>query len=119
MLRARTQSTLKLQHFRRWNTEEEMSEVAKNNEHIDNARLILVKMSADEQAQYHAEREEMQRRDYVSRMNGARREGIEKGIERGEHNKAMEYSRRMKADGMDASLIAKYTGLSINEIETL
>jgi predicted transposase/invertase (TIGR01784 family) len=92
-----------------------MSEVAKNNEHIDNARLILVKMPADEQAQYQAEREEMQRRDYVSRMNGARREGIEQG----EYNKAVEYSGRMKADGMETSLIAKYTGLSVKEIETL
>jgi predicted transposase/invertase (TIGR01784 family) len=101
------------------NTEEEMSEVAKNNEHIDKAKLILVKMSADEQAQYQAEREEMQRRDYVSRMNGARKVGIELGIERGERINAIENSRRMKADGMDASLISKYTGLSIEEIEVL
>jgi predicted transposase/invertase (TIGR01784 family) len=96
-------------------TEEEMSEVAKNNEHIDNARLILVKMSADEQAQYQAEREEMQRRDYVSRMNGARREGIE----RGEHNKAMNIAQNLKKMSISFSDISRVTGLSLEEIEML
>jgi predicted transposase/invertase (TIGR01784 family) len=41
--------------------------------------------------------------------------GIEKGIEKGH----IEDARRMKADNMATELIAKYTGLTIEEVEAL
>jgi predicted transposase/invertase (TIGR01784 family) len=46
-------------------------------------------------------------------------EGRAEGRMEGEHNMAIETSRKMKADGMTADIIAKYTGLSIDEIEAL
>lgn len=46
-------------------------------------------------------------------------QGLEKGMAQGEHNKAMESARQMKADGMPAELIAKYTGLAVEDINNL
>ncbi len=45
--------------------------------------------------------------------------GLAKGRAEGEHNKALESARQMKADNMPAELIAKYTGLTAKEIEQL
>ncbi len=49
----------------------------------------------------------------------AKIEGKEEGIELGEHKKAKFTACQMKKDGMSLELIAKYTGLSIAEIEAL
>lgn len=46
-------------------------------------------------------------------------EGIQQGQAEGERNKAIASAKTMKADGMPASLIAKYTGLSEKEISNL
>ena len=46
-------------------------------------------------------------------------EGIEKGIEKGEDKANRENALRMKADGMPAELIAKYTGLTIEAVNSL
>ncbi len=43
-------------------------------------------------------------------------QGLQKGQKEGERNKAIASAKTMKADGMPASLIAKYTGLSEKEI---
>ena len=48
-----------------------------------------------------------------------RAEGIEKGRAEGELSKAKASARQMKADGMPACLISKYTGLTIETIEAL
>ena len=53
--------------------------------------------------------------DYYSTMKTAHKKGKAEG--RAEEKK--ENARRMKADGMSAELIAKYTGLTTEEIETL
>lgn len=46
-------------------------------------------------------------------------QGLQKGQKEGERNKAIASAKTMKADGMPASLIAKYTGLSEKEILNL
>ena len=46
-------------------------------------------------------------------------EGRAKGLAEGAGEAKRENARRMKADGMPAELIAKYTGLDVNEIESL
>ena len=48
-----------------------------------------------------------------------RAEGLAKGRAEGERDKAVASARSMKADGMPAELIAKYTGLTVEEIESL
>ena len=62
-------------------------------------------------------------RDNIAVFEGQYLEGLEKGLEKGEAKgraeAMMENARRMKADGMTSALIAKYTGLSVDEIEQL
>ena len=48
-----------------------------------------------------------------------RKEGREEGIEEGEKRKSMEMALRMRDDGMPLEVIAKYTGLSVEEIQNL
>jgi len=52
-------------------------------------------------------------------MEGQYQEGLEKGLAEGEHKKAINSARQMKADGMSIKLIMKYTGLSADAIENL
>ena len=47
------------------------------------------------------------------------KEGLEKGIEQGERNKAISMAKNMKARDMDLNLISELTGLSIEEIKKL
>lgn len=46
-------------------------------------------------------------------------DGFKLGIEDGIKTNQLENARRMKADGLDSKLIAKYTGLPESEILTL
>ena len=48
-----------------------------------------------------------------------RNEGISLGITQGEHKKAVETAKSMKSENMSVSLIAHFTGLSVEEIEKL
>ena len=48
-----------------------------------------------------------------------RKEGRKEGIEEGEKRKSMEMALRMRDDGMPLEVIAKYTGLSVEEIQNL
>ena len=54
-------------------------------------------------------------RDTLNAMTGA---GM-KGRAEGEHEMALESARRMKADNMPVELIAKYTGLTVEAINSL
>lgn len=46
-------------------------------------------------------------------------EGIEKGVEQGRTDEKTDTARRMKADGMPAEVIAKYTGLTVEAVNCL
>ena len=46
-------------------------------------------------------------------------DGISLGITQGEHKKAVETAKSMKSEKMPVSMIAHFTGLSIEEIEKL
>lgn len=52
-------------------------------------------------------------------LDYALKEGIEQGIEQGEHNKAISVAREMKKDGFPIEQISKFTGLSNDEIDKL
>ena len=54
----------------------------------------------------------------IGREEG-RNEGISLGITQGEHKKAVETAKSMKSENMSVSLIAHFTGLSVEEIEKL
>jgi hypothetical protein len=54
--------------------------------------------------------------DYTERK---REEGKEEGKKEGENAKARETARKMIADGMATEIIAKYSGLTVSEVEAL
>ena len=67
---------------------------------------------------------EMLKKDtYDSGFTAGRNEGIaigeERGISLGEHKKAIETAKSMKQENMSVNLIARFTGLSPDEIENL
>jgi len=112
----------------------EMTEIAEKNPHIGKVVWRLAEMSEDEAERERAFRQEMFRQDVINRAeyvkDVARAEGLAEGREAGMaegraeadkeyFQKEMASARNMKADGLDASLIKKYTGLSDEEIEAL
>lgn len=62
-------------------------------------------------------------RDIVNAVNTARKEGheegLEEGLKKGREKEKMEIVRKMKSDGLSDDMIAKYTGLPIEEIERI
>ena len=93
----------------------------------------IARYSETERRQYEESRKDMW--DYFSTMKTAKDKGIKEGLEKGRaegraeglaegraegiNTANRENARRMKADGMAAELIAKYTGLSTEEIASL
>lgn len=62
-------------------------------------------------------------RDLINVVNTAElkglKSGLEEGIKKGEHKASIRNAKAMKADGMPSELIAKYTGLPLEEIANL
>lgn len=63
------------------------------------------------------------RKDYntdmaLSREEG-REEGIEEGIEKGREEEALEVALRMLKDGLPPESVVKYSGLSLEKVESL
>ena len=57
--------------------------------------------------------------DNFSVIDTARQKGRAEGLEKGRAEEKQEMARRMKADGMATEMIAKYTGLTKSEIDTM
>ena len=55
----------------------------------------------------------------LARYNRGRADGRAEGMAEGANKANRENARKMKADGLSLELIAKYTSLSIEEIEAL
>jgi len=55
--------------------------------------------------------------DYENSIAFAEEKAEERGMERGEHKKALDIARELKKDGSTNEFIAKITKLSIEEIE--
>ena len=49
-------------------------------------------------------------------MKQGKAEGMKQGLAQGAHDSAMASAKAMKADGMPTALIAKYTGLSEEQV---
>ena len=71
--------------------------------------MIANESSDAERRQYEASQKEYW--DYTSTLETAERKGVQK--------EKIETARKMKADGMSTELIAKYTGLTAEEIISL
>ena len=53
------------------------------------------------------------------RYSIGKKEGLAEGREEGKKDAASDTARKMKVDGLNAEVISKYTGLSIEEIEKI
>ena len=84
-------------------------------------RLLYLKMSDEERRAYdrHLDNVMVQNDVLDTAKDEGRAEGLAKGRTEGAADAARENARRMKADKMPLELIAKYTGLTADEIVTL
>lgn len=92
-------------------------------------KLAYMSMSPGERRAYedymvsvHAFRDAWETSIYDAKAEGRAEglaEGLAEGIEKGRFDANLENARRMKADGMPAELIAKYTGLTEEQINAL
>jgi predicted transposase/invertase (TIGR01784 family) len=57
--------------------------------------------------------------DYETSIDFAREEAEERGIAKGEHQKALEIAKELKKEGWTVELISKITRLSTEDIEKL
>ena len=66
---------------------------------------------------------DMEEAGYERGLEDGRKEGLEEGekigVEKGRKNNSIQIAKEMKKEGMNPSLIAKLTKLSLDEIETL
>ena len=63
---------------------------------------------------------EMLKKDtYDSGFTAGEKVGEERGISKGAYQKAVETAKSMKLENMPISMIARFTGLSVEEIEKL
>lgn len=76
---------------------------------------MLNTLSKDERLQ----EEYMAREKAIMDKYSALSTAEEKGREEGEHNKAVEASKKMIQDGLSLELISKYVGMSIGELEQI
>ena len=96
--------------------ESELAKMAEEkNALIGRARDMLKTLSKDEKLQ----EEYMAREKALMDKYSALSEAEEKGIEKGERNKAIDASKKMIQDGLSLELISKYEGLSIHELEQI
>ena len=58
-------------------------------------------------------------RDIRNQIRYAEKQGLEQGIEQGKEQNAIETARRMLADKMPVETVAKYSGLSIEQVKAL
>ena len=103
--------------------EDEMEELAKNNDAMKNVIVTLREMSEDEAERMLAEAREKEERDrrssYVSGVLDGEKQGEARGIEIGEEKAKQETARRMKAEGLSTDTIVRITGLSEEVIASL
>ncbi|GHT46146.1 hypothetical protein FACS189454_06820 [Planctomycetales bacterium] len=92
---------------------------------------ILQELSQDEQTRLLYEQQEKWRMDRAASMRNAKQIGLQEGMDKGRQEGKLEgrqegrvegireTAKKMKADGLSVSMIATYTNLSAEEIETL
>ena len=91
----------------------------KENEGIQEAKNKLEEISNDEIMQRLADWQESAEREETAIRNMAYREGEQKGKEAGRMEKEIEIAKKMKAKGMDTSIIVELTGLTVEQVEAI
>jgi predicted transposase/invertase (TIGR01784 family) len=105
--------------FLKAESEEEFKMLAIRNPVINEAYSKLQVISADEGTRRLYEARLRACRDEYARIQGARQDGWQDGLDEGRRERDREIARNLKAIGIPASQIAMGTGLSIDEIAKL
>ncbi len=92
-----------------------MPVLLKENPVIEKAHRVYKDFTSDERLMLLAESREKWQRDMNTRLQHARQQGIEQGID----EKAVDDAKKMLKEGLDTSVIARVTGLSTERIEQL
>ena len=79
----------------------------------------LEHVNADERMRAILEQRDKEERTRITELNAAEKRGLEKGREKGREEERLDVARKMLAEGLDMSLIAKMTDMSIAEIEKI
>ena len=79
--------------------------------------FLIAQYSEAERRQFEASQKEYW--DFTSTMDTAYMKGEQKGLEKGREEEKFSMARRMKADGLPIETIAKYTGLTVDEVNAL
>ena len=88
-------------------------------EAITMTEKIFKELTDEEKAYWHKEGVERKRRDDLSRLEEARREGLQEGSSIGDASACRRIARSMKSSGMPPEEIMKFTGLTAQEIKEL
>ena len=83
------------------------------------AFTVLENVSQDELNWYHETRYWMHVSDELTMKNAAKREGRAEGIAEGEHKAKLETARNLLAEGITQDIIAKCTGIPLEEVQKL
>ena len=90
---------------------------------IEKAQKVLEYLGTNEEIRRYYELREKAIHDEITRLTGAKEEGIkqgiQQGIQQGEHKKGFEVARNMLLDGIEDTIIEKYTGISKDDLEKL
>ena len=86
---------------------------------IEKAQKVLEYLGTNEEIRRYYELREKAIHDEITRLIGAKEEGIQQGIQQGEDKKGFEVARKMLLDGVEDNIIQKYTGVSKENLEKL
>ena len=77
------------------------------------------KYQRDKDSEIAINREEGRQEGIAEGLEKGKEEGLAEGLEKGEHNAKTETARKMLTDDLSMDVIAKYTGLTIEEVKLL
>ena len=100
-------------------TKENQEELIKTRELIKMAKGMLEELSSDEEFLQAYYAHEKARLEEASKLKDVESKSMEKGIEKGATIKAKEMAQELIKDGMEIPLVAKYTKLTITEVEEI
>jgi predicted transposase/invertase (TIGR01784 family) len=99
--------------------EEEFEMIETKSPELKKAVGVLRRLSADERVRMEAEYRERARRDHYARMKGSYDKGKLEGLLEGKMEGKMDVAKNLLMQGFAPAVIAKVSGLSVEEIERL
>ena len=88
-------------------------------EEIKEAKEELFRISSNEKERTLYEDRRASLLDKVSALENAERKGLQKGLQQGEYNKAIENARNFLNLGISVEIVAQGTGLSLEEVNKI